>query len=147
MNEVRRQQLQKLIAQQGSSRKLSQLLGYSNASFLTQMAGPSPTRDVTEKTARKIEQTLGLPEKWLDSLNDAFDQSSRPVIDVAETLAIALEKQGTQVSLPILVRAAKFVSANAKAGTEDSFVEELAVLMGAGRPLRQASEAWTTTKE
>lgn len=98
------------------------------------MAGPSPTRDVTEKTARKIEQTLGLPSQWLDSSEDASDQSSRPVIDVAETLAIALEKQGTQVSLPILVRAAKFVSANAKAGTEDSFVEELAVLMGASGP-------------
>lgn len=141
INEVRREQLKKLFVQHGGSKKLSELLGYSNASFLVQMAGPSPTRDVTEKTARKIEQTLGLPEKWLDSLEDASDQSSRSVIDVAEMLATALEKQGTHVQLPVLIRAAKFVSANAKAGSEDDFIKELVLLMGSSRPLRQAAEA------
>lgn len=140
-NEIRRKQLQKLIAQQGSSRKLSQLLGYSNASFLTQMAGPSPTRDVTEKTARKIEQTLGLPEKWLDSSEDASDQSSRLAFNVTEALALALEKQGTDVPFLTFVRAVKFVSTNAKAGSENDFIDELAVLMAAGRPLNKASEA------
>lgn len=63
----RRANLRQLVEQWGGPKPLSVKLGYSNASFVVQMAGPNPTREVTEKTARKIEQTLGLPPGWLDS--------------------------------------------------------------------------------
>lgn len=62
----RRSNLRQLIEQWGGPKPLSAKLGYSNASFLVQMAGPNPTREVTERTARKIEQTLDLPAAWLD---------------------------------------------------------------------------------
>lgn len=62
----RRENLRRLIEQWGGPSTLAQKLGYSNASFVVQMAGPNPIRDVSEKTARKIEKQLGLPEGSLD---------------------------------------------------------------------------------
>lgn len=64
--EYRRANLRNLIEKWHGPLTLSKKLGYSNASFLVQMCGPNPTREVTEKTARKIEDVLGLPAGWLD---------------------------------------------------------------------------------
>lgn len=63
---VRRDKLRSLIEEWGGPKPLSKKLGYKNASFLVQMAGPNPTRDVTERTARSIEQKLELPRGWMD---------------------------------------------------------------------------------
>lgn len=63
----RRENLRRLIEQWGGPSTLAQKLGYSNASFLVQMAGPHPTRDVSEKTARKIEAALDLRAGALDA--------------------------------------------------------------------------------
>ena len=41
-------------------------MGYANASFLVQMFGPNPTRPASEKTVRKMESVLGLPDRSLD---------------------------------------------------------------------------------
>ncbi len=65
--DIRRANLRTLIDQWNGPKPLSVKLGYSNASFLVQMAGPNPTREVTERTARKIEDSLGLPQGWLDT--------------------------------------------------------------------------------
>lgn len=46
--------------------ELAKRLGYRQPSFLVQMAGPNPTREVTEKSARRFEKDLGLPEGSLD---------------------------------------------------------------------------------
>lgn len=64
--ENRRANLRLLIDQWGGPKPLSKKLGYRNASFLVQMAGPHPTREVTEKTARAIEVKLELPAGWMD---------------------------------------------------------------------------------
>lgn len=65
--ENRRASLRLLVEQWGGPLPLSKKLGYSNASFVSQMSGPHPTREVTEKTARKIEELLGLPVGWMDT--------------------------------------------------------------------------------
>jgi len=62
---------------------LSKKLGYSNASFIVQMTGPNPTREVTEKTARKIEQTLDLPIGWLDHQNNGHNGDTLSTVDVS----------------------------------------------------------------
>lgn len=62
----RRENLRRLIEQWGGPSSLAAKLGYTNASFLVQMAGPHPIREVSEKTARKIEKTLDLPAGYLD---------------------------------------------------------------------------------
>jgi hypothetical protein len=64
--EIRRTNLRKLIADT-SAANVSKQLGYTNASFLSQMAGPNPSRQVSEKQARQIEEKLGLRPGWLDT--------------------------------------------------------------------------------
>lgn len=63
--EIRRQNLRKLMRERGAN-TLSTTLGYRQSSYLSQMAGPNPTRDVTEKTARSYETLLGLPKGSMD---------------------------------------------------------------------------------
>jgi len=64
---VRRDNLRKLIHQHDGPSALARKLGYKNAAFLVTMAGPNPTREVTETSARKIEAKLGLPPHSLDA--------------------------------------------------------------------------------
>lgn len=63
--EVRRRNLRTLAEKEGAA-KLAELLGHSNPSFMSQMIGPNPTRPVSELTARKIEEQLGLAVGHLD---------------------------------------------------------------------------------
>lgn len=62
---TRRARLRQLMNERGAN-KLARELGYSNASFLSQMAGPNPIRDVTEKAARTYEQRLSLPVGYFE---------------------------------------------------------------------------------
>lgn len=64
-SETRRANLRRLMDQMGTN-QLARSLGYANASFLNQMAGPNPIRGVTEKTARRFEAALGMPQGTLD---------------------------------------------------------------------------------
>lgn len=64
--EYRRANVQALIDRRGGQTRLSKAMGWKNSSFLAQMTGPTPSRAVSEKTARKIEEVLGLPEGSLD---------------------------------------------------------------------------------
>lgn len=61
IDEVRRENLRRLFRQHGGASALSRKLGYSTPSFMTQTAGPNPTRAVTSKNARRYEEVLGLP--------------------------------------------------------------------------------------
>lgn len=76
--ENRRANLRNLIEKWHGPLILARKLGYSNASFLVQMAGPNPSREVTEKTARKAEEVLGLPAGWLDE-DPAHNESATRV--------------------------------------------------------------------
>lgn len=62
----RRENIRALIDQRGGQTRLSKAMGWKNSSFLAQMAGPNPTREVTEKTARKIEEVMRLEPSALD---------------------------------------------------------------------------------
>lgn len=64
--EIRRDNLRRLMAQWGGPTSLAKKLGHSNGSYMAQLAGPHPTRDVSEKVAREIELKLGLPDGWMD---------------------------------------------------------------------------------
>jgi len=64
--EYRRENIRALIDQRGGQTRLSKAMGWKNSSFLAQMAGPNPTREVTEKTARKIEEVMRLEPGALD---------------------------------------------------------------------------------
>lgn len=64
--DVRRANLRMLIGEYEGVLQLGVKLGHKSGSYLSQLAGPRPTRDVSEKLAREFEATLGLPAGWLD---------------------------------------------------------------------------------
>jgi hypothetical protein len=63
-------------------------MGHANPSFLVQMAGPNPTRNVSEKTARHLESALGLPAGWLDLPQAA----AQPVSVDATTISSSVQR-------------------------------------------------------
>jgi len=73
--ELRRQNLRALIGQWGGPTSLSKKLGHANGSYIAQLAGPRPSREVSEKLAREIEVKLGLPAAWMDHGHAAGGQA------------------------------------------------------------------------
>lgn len=76
--EIRVENLRALVRDRGAL-SVAKACGYSNASFISQMAGKNPTSPVTETTARKIEHGLALPEYWLDVERDAVGRTVAPL--------------------------------------------------------------------
>lgn len=64
--QIRRVNLRQLLKQWGGPGVLGAKLGHKSGSFLSQLAGPNPSREVTEQVARGIEQALDLPSGWMD---------------------------------------------------------------------------------
>lgn len=101
--ENRRANLRLLIQQWDGPGNLAAKLGYTNASFLVQMAGPNPTREVTEKTARSFEKKLDLPAGWLDrppakSKPSAAAVDTTLVVDVIRLVGHEVEDSGVVLS-------------------------------------------------
>ena len=64
--ETRRINLRAIMGEWGGPTSLAKKLGHSNGSYLAQLIGPHPSRDISEKVAREIESKLNLPTNWLD---------------------------------------------------------------------------------
>lgn len=62
----RRDNLRKLLHEWGGPTSMAKKLGHTNGSYLAQLAGPRPSREISEKVAREIEAKLSLPANWLD---------------------------------------------------------------------------------
>lgn len=62
----RRDNMRALMQQWGGPTSLAKKLGHSNGSYVAQLAGPNPSREISEKVARDMEAKLGLPIGWLD---------------------------------------------------------------------------------
>lgn len=94
-SENRRENLRRLIEEADGPKNLAEKLGYANPSFLVQMTGPNPTREVTEKTARKYEEKLGLPEGSLDwpveNKGRAPQPTSKPAAPASGDTAVSME--------------------------------------------------------
>jgi len=64
--DMRRDNLRSLMTQWGGPTSLAKKLGHSNGSYVAQLVGPNPSREISEKVARDMESRLGLPIGWLD---------------------------------------------------------------------------------
>lgn len=64
--DLRRENLRELMKTWGGPTSLAKKLGHSNGSYLAQIAGPHPRREISEKVAREIEQKLGLTLGYMD---------------------------------------------------------------------------------
>lgn len=67
---LRRENLRALMREWGGPTSLAKKLGHTNGSYLAQLVGPHPSREVSEKVAREIEGKLVLPLGWLDGEHD-----------------------------------------------------------------------------
>lgn len=96
LSTVRKDNLRRIADAHGGPSALSAKLGYANASFLVQMIGPNPSRSVSEKTARSIEQALSLAPMSIDqpsgeTVPGALLPSAVGITLHADTIATALE--------------------------------------------------------
>lgn len=98
--DIRRDNLRKLMEQWGGPTSLSQKLGHSNASYMAQLAGPHPTREVSEKTARDIEGKLGLAVGWMDKPHKALpgQPDTNTLIEVMALVQDVLDAEGIKAS-------------------------------------------------
>lgn len=96
VSEYRRENIRRLVDQRGGLTKLSKAIGQRNPSFLTQMVGPNPSREVSERTARRIEEAMGLENGVLDRAPGGA-QPSAPVA------------QPTAVTAPLIAEVIKMV--------------------------------------
>lgn len=64
--DIRRENVRALMKTWGGPTSLSKKLGHSNGSYLAQIAGPHPRRDISERVAREIESKLALAIGYLD---------------------------------------------------------------------------------
>lgn len=94
--EQRRENLRTLSRQWGGPTSLSKKLGHANGSYLAQLIGPRPTREISEKTAREIEQRLGLPLGWMDAEHARLDDEA--LADVVRAVAAELRDAGLRPS-------------------------------------------------
>ena len=68
LRKTRRENLRSLAGIAGSWSELARQCAQS-PSFLIQLAGPNPRRDVGEVLARGLEEALHLPPGWLDQVH------------------------------------------------------------------------------
>ena len=54
--EIRRTNLRSLMTQWGGPTSLSRKLGHANGSYLAQLIGPHPSREISEKVARELKR-------------------------------------------------------------------------------------------
>lgn len=96
--EIRRDNLRRLMKQWGGSTSLAKKLGHSNGSYLAQLAGPHPTRDLSEKTARDIERRLQLPDGWMDHWHKGTpgQPDTGALIDIIAAVRDVLEAEGVK---------------------------------------------------
>lgn len=66
MAEIRRENMKVAVSDAGGAGKVAALMGYAGPSPLSQLIGPTPSRNVSEDVARKMEVVLGLPSGQLD---------------------------------------------------------------------------------
>ena len=76
--------MRKLIKARGGAGALARQLGHKSGSYLSQIAGPNPTRDISEPAAREIEEKLDLSTGWLDRKEEETPSSGLDAPVVAE---------------------------------------------------------------
>ena len=98
--DLRRENLRRLMKQWGGPTSLAHKLGHSNGSYLAQLAGPHPTREVSEKVAREIESRLQLPDQWMDHRHkvDPGQPDTALLIEVVAVAKDSLDAEGVKVT-------------------------------------------------
>ena len=129
--DIRRLNLRSVMGQWGGPTSLAKKLGHTNGSYLAQLIGPNPSREISEKVAREIETKLALPSNWLDQEH----QQSRPVDDdlLCECVrAVAAAVDGKRVSPDVMAEMVSAVYEHAKltGRIDEPFINRLTRISG-----------------
>lgn len=94
--DTRRDNLRQLMKVWGGPTSLAKKLGHANGSYLAQIAGPNPRRDISEKVAREIESKLGLSPMWLDQpqAGGAHKLNDQALANCVRAVATVLRDRG-----------------------------------------------------
>jgi hypothetical protein len=101
LSAIRRDNLRKVVESWGGPTALAKRLGYANPSYLVQMVGPNPTREVTERMALKIESELNLPHGSLSKLEHNFATSEDNQVSAAKPQAYVPTLHGGNIAVAI----------------------------------------------
>lgn len=130
---IRVHNLRALMEQWGGPTSLATKLGHANGSYLSQMAGPNPSRAVSEKVARKAEEILSLPLGWLDTQHTGLPKEvdTNLLIDTIDITKTITEKMGLKLSRDKFTQIVNLVYERAvETGSPDQvLIRQLASLM------------------
>ena len=129
--DIRRLNLRNIMGQWGGPTSLAKKLGHTNGSYLAQLIGPNPSREISEKVAREIETKLALPANWLDQEHG----QSRPVDDdlLCECVrAVAAAVDGKRISPDVMAEMVSAVYEHAKltGRIDEPFINRLTRISG-----------------
>lgn len=88
---VRQRNLRNLIKDAGGPTPLAHRLGHAGPSYLSQLANAH--RPITEKTARKLEHDLGLPDGYLDEDVHAADKPLPACPNMLKQVVLAVSEE------------------------------------------------------
>lgn len=104
VKEVRRANLRRLVLEHEGMNTLARKLGMNKGAYISQLLSDPPIRPITEKTARKWEKALSLPEFWFDAKNQIAPAAAPQQVVVAATNGKLLNEVVTQVLTELKVR-------------------------------------------
>ena len=131
--ETRRENVRRLMKLWGGPTTLAKKLGHSNGSYLSQIAGPHPRRDISERVAREIEQKLALRLGYLDQEHpDAPVQiDDRFIAEAVRAVAAEIRDAGLKPKPELFGKLVQLVYENAKTtgAIDEGFIRKLLELM------------------
>lgn len=132
VRDLRRENLRKLIGENGGVLAMGLKLGYADGSFLSQVAGPNPRREVSEGIARSIESKLGMPAGWLDAQHVDANFSQELMLECMTAVTEAIQAAGKEVKPQIMreVVGMAFDQAKVSGHIDRDFIRKLAHLIG-----------------
>ena len=129
--DIRRANLRSIMAEWGGPTSLAKKLGHTNGSYLAQLIGPHPSREISEKVAREIETRLNLPANWLDGEHGATQPVDNALLGQC-VRAVAAAIEGRKVSPDVMGEMVSAVYDRAKliGRIDEPFVQQLLRIAG-----------------
>ncbi len=127
--EIRRDNLRALMKTWGGPTSLAKKLGHANGSYLAQIAGPHPRREISEKVAREIEEKLGVALGWMDQAHERTPGklNDKALADCVRAVAACLRDAGLRPDPDAYATLVQLVYDRAKLTglVDESFVKQL----------------------